>query len=95
MIDYLCTFCGKGFNDTFDLKCHTPTHTGVLDYKCAMFDEAFIRRCSLEWHTLRLYGIEHQLTYKERPAKVHACKECGETTKERDVRYLHLRKLLR
>ncbi len=25
---YLCTFCGKGFNDTFDLKRHTRTHTG-------------------------------------------------------------------
>jgi uncharacterized Zn-finger protein len=27
---YLCTFCGKGFNDTFDLKRHTRTHTGRL-----------------------------------------------------------------
>ena len=27
---YLCTFCGKGFNDTFDLKRHTRTHTGKL-----------------------------------------------------------------
>lgn len=26
---YLCTFCGKGFNDTFDLKRHTRTHTGT------------------------------------------------------------------
>ncbi|ESP01830.1 hypothetical protein LOTGIDRAFT_139040, partial [Lottia gigantea] len=25
---YLCTFCGKGFNDTFDLKRHTRIHTG-------------------------------------------------------------------
>jgi uncharacterized Zn-finger protein len=29
---YLCTFCGKGFNDTFDLKRHTRTHTGFLFY---------------------------------------------------------------
>ena len=25
---FLCTFCGKGFNDTFDLKRHTRIHTG-------------------------------------------------------------------
>ena len=25
---YLCAWCGKGFNDTFDLKRHTRTHTG-------------------------------------------------------------------
>ncbi|XP_061664089.1 putative transcription factor Ovo-like 1 isoform X3 [Syngnathoides biaculeatus] len=25
---HLCTFCGKGFNDTFDLKRHVRTHTG-------------------------------------------------------------------
>ncbi|VDP32956.1 unnamed protein product, partial [Schistosoma mattheei] len=23
---YLCKFCFKGFNDTFDLKRHTRTH---------------------------------------------------------------------
>jgi uncharacterized Zn-finger protein len=29
---YLCTFCGKGFNDTFDLKRHTRTHTGTYTF---------------------------------------------------------------
>lgn len=29
---YLCTFCGKGFNGTVDLKSHTKTHTGNWVY---------------------------------------------------------------
>ena len=36
---YLCTFCGKGFNDTFDLKRHTRTHTGKTwsHLQCSVF----------------------------------------------------------
>lgn len=32
---HLCSFCGKGFNDTFDLKRHVRTHTGI--YAPAIF----------------------------------------------------------
>lgn len=31
---HLCTFCGKGFNDTFDLKRHVRTHTGEEGGRC-------------------------------------------------------------
>lgn len=87
---YLCTFCGKGFNDTFDLKRHTRTHTGVRPYKCAMCDKSFTQRCSLESHTLKVHGIQHQYAYKERRAKVYVCEECGHTTNEPEVHYMHL-----
>ncbi|XP_015922517.1 transcriptional regulator ovo isoform X2 [Parasteatoda tepidariorum] len=88
---YLCTFCGKGFNDTFDLKRHTRTHTGVRPYKCNMCEKSFTQRCSLESHTLKVHGIQHQYAYKERRAKVYVCEECGHTTTEPEVHYMHLK----
>ncbi|CAG7823388.1 unnamed protein product, partial [Allacma fusca] len=88
---YLCTFCGKGFNDTFDLKRHTRTHTGVRPYKCNMCEKSFTQRCSLESHCLKVHGMQHQYAYKERRTKVYVCEECGHTTGEPEVHYIHLK----
>ncbi|XP_046673297.1 transcriptional regulator ovo-like isoform X1 [Homalodisca vitripennis] len=90
---YLCTFCGKGFNDTFDLKRHTRTHTGVRPYKCNLCEKSFTQRCSLESHCLKVHGVQHQYAYKERRTKMYVCEECGHTTNEPEVHYLHLKEL--
>jgi len=88
---YLCTFCGKGFNDTFDLKRHTRTHTGVRPYKCNLCEKSFTQRCSLESHCLKVHGVTHCYEYKQRRSKVYVCEDCGHTTKEPEVHYLHLK----
>jgi ovo-like protein len=44
---YLCTFCGKGFNDTFDLKRHTRTHTGKYTKHFSPLTLPFPKRCSI------------------------------------------------
>ncbi|CAM1314902.1 OVOL1 (predicted) [Pycnogonum litorale] len=88
---YLCTFCGKGFNDTFDLKRHTRTHTGVRPYKCNLCEKSFTQRCSLESHCLKVHGMQHAYAHKERRSKVYVCEECGHTTNEPEVHFLHLK----
>ncbi|XP_059079962.1 uncharacterized protein LOC131878075 isoform X2 [Tigriopus californicus] len=88
---YLCTFCGKGFNDTFDLKRHTRTHTGVRPYKCNLCEKSFTQRCSLESHCLKVHGVAHNYEYKQRRSKMYVCEDCGFTTKEPELHYLHLK----
>uniref|UniRef100_T1IY30 C2H2-type domain-containing protein n=1 Tax=Strigamia maritima TaxID=126957 RepID=T1IY30_STRMM len=88
---YLCVFCSKGFNDTFDLKRHTRTHTGVRPYICSYCNKSFTQRCSLESHLLKVHGVQHKYAYKERRAKMYVCEECGHTTSEPEIHYLHLK----
>ncbi|XP_018024279.1 transcriptional regulator ovo isoform X2 [Hyalella azteca] len=90
---YLCCFCGKGFNDTFDLKRHTRTHTGVRPYKCNLCEKSFTQRCSLESHCLKVHGVQHNYAYKERRSKMYVCEECGHTTGEPESHYVHLKEL--
>ena len=64
---------------------------GVRPYKCNMCEKSFTQRCSLESHCLKVHGMQHQYAYKERRTKVYVCEECGHTTGEPEVHYIHLK----
>lgn len=65
--------------------------SGVRPYKCSLCEKSFTQRCSLESHCLKVHGVQHQYTYKERRTKVYVCEECGHTTSQPEIHYLHLK----
>ncbi|OAF68713.1 putative transcription factor ovo-like protein 3 [Intoshia linei] len=88
---FICSLCFKGFNDTFDLKRHTRTHTGVRPYECIEpgCDKKFSQRCSLESHQKKLHGIKARYSYKQRRRKLYICEICGFSAQTSELHLKH------
>lgn len=74
-----------------DLSTSVLCVAGVRPYKCNLCEKSFTQRCSLESHCLKVHGVAHQYEYKQRRSKVYVCEDCGHTTKEPEVHYVHLK----
>ena len=66
-------------------------NAGVRPYKCEHCDKGFTQRCSLESHCKKIHNIHFDFGHKERRNKVYVCEECGHTTGQPDVHYVHMR----
>jgi hypothetical protein len=65
---------------------------GVKPFKCGC-GKAFTQRCSLESHERKVHGQSLPFGYKERRAKLYVCEECGCTSQDPAMHFLHIQKM--
>lgn len=77
--------------DVYSNQNHFFSISGVRPYKCEHCGKAFTQRCSLESHGRKVHGFEFSYAYKERRNKLYVCEDCGHTTNDPGVHFIHLK----
>ncbi|XP_014679835.1 PREDICTED: protein ovo-like [Priapulus caudatus] len=68
-----------------------PRDTGVRPYQCGHCEKRFTQRCSLESHARKVHGVQQCYAYKERRSKIYVCEDCGHTSMDPELHYVHLK----
>ncbi|ESP01639.1 hypothetical protein LOTGIDRAFT_71114, partial [Lottia gigantea] len=65
--------------------------SGVKPYKCENCGKSFTQRCSLESHGKKVHGSDFRFEYKQRRNKMYVCEDCGHTTPDPEIHFIHLK----
>lgn len=104
---YKCNMCEKSFTQRCSLESHCLKVSWLIIYSpflerfLSLNNYSYILPRVNKFYRLRLtnvndsllqvHGMQHQYAYKERRTKVYVCEECGHTTGEPEVHYVHLK----
>lgn len=72
---YVCTYCNKGFKQSYHLREHLTSHTGERNYTCSFCDKSFQRISSMRRHIRSHEAAPGQKT-KRTP---FLCTVCGKS----------------
>ncbi|XP_066915867.1 zinc finger protein 184-like isoform X2 [Clytia hemisphaerica] len=76
---FACRYCGKRFNDKYNMRKHVLIHVGEKRHKCQFCEKAFLRKDHLRSHLQTHYN------------RKYGCKLCGKSFKTIELYHRHVK----